>query len=267
MGIGYTTMMYDEESIRTGISDISACQYDGVEIGAEKVEHVGPETIRTWLEEYDLQMYCMMTEWPVDEAAVERICDSATLAGEVGASYYGFLPPERHREDDGTLSQWLEEIGAAAAKAGVTPLLHHHGATMIEQPDEIEYWLEHSPENFELLFDTAHYYPYGSVVKGIKRFADDIAYIHFKDVDPPAEFDDHATALSSESYHLDNVINYFRAFTDLGEGVLDFEDIYRTLRDIGYDGHITVEIENQTEPPLIHAKKNVDVLMALTDRR
>lgn len=266
MGIGYTTMMYDKESIRTGLSDIGACRYDGVEMGLEKLRHAGPNAVREWIEEYDLDFYCVMAEWPVNEAAVKRICQGAEFVGEVGASYYGLLPPERHRENEETLSRWLDDIGEAATAAGITPLIHHHGVTEIEQPDEIEYWLKNSPDNFELLFDTAHYYPYGDVEKGIERFADDIAYIHLKDVDPPAEFEDHAAALSSGSYHLDNVINYFRAFTDLGKGILDFEDIHQMLASIDYDGHCTIEIENQTELPLIHAKQNFDFATDVTGR-
>lgn len=267
MGVGYTTMMYDEESIRTGLSDIGACRYDGVEMGLEKLRYAGSDTVREWLEAYNLEIYCVMAEWPVDEAAVGRICEGAELVGEVGATYYGLLPPERHREDEETLARWLDEIGAAAVDAGVTPLVHHHGATAIEGPDEIAYWLENGSDEFELLFDTAHYYPYGDVVEGIERFADDIAYVHLKDVNPSAEFDRHARALSDGTGHLDDVINYFRAFTDLGAGVLDFEAIYRALTDVGYSGHYTIEIENRTEPPLIHAKRNFDYWADIVGRQ
>lgn len=140
----------------------------------------------------------------------------------------------------------------------MTPVVHHHGATEIEQPDEIERLLARGPDNLKLLFDTAHYYPYGEVAEGLRRFADDIAYVHLKDVNPPTSFQDHTNALSSGSYHLDDVINYFRAFTDLGDGVIDFEGVFRTLNDIHYDGPVTIEIENRTELPLVHAKQNFD---------
>lgn len=267
MGLGYTTMMYDGDSIRKGLSDIGACRYDGAEMGLEKLRHAGVDPVREWLAEYDLEFYCVMAEWPVDEVAVDRICEGAELVGEAGASYYGLLPPERHREDEETLARWLDDVSAAATEAGITPLIHHHGATAIEQPDEIGYWLENGPDDFELLFDTAHYYPYGDVVEGIERFADDIAYVHLKDVNPTAEFDGHARALSEGAGHLDDVINYFRAFTDLGEGVLDFEAIHRALTDTDYEGHYTIEIENRSEPPLIHAKRNLDFWVDIVDRR
>lgn len=264
MGLGYTTMMYDEESIQEGISDIAACQYDGVEMGLEKLRHVGPDTVSDWLDKYDQQCYCVMGEWPVNDAAIDRICEGAELAAEIGATYYGVLPPERHREDEKTLAGWLDEIGAAADDAGITPIIHHHGATEIEQPDEIEHWLETAPDNFELLFDTAHYYPYGDPIDGVERFVDDIAYVHLKDVDPSADFEAHTDALSNGEYHLDNVINYFRVFTDLGQGVLDFEGIHEALIENGFEGHFTIEVENRTDPRLIHAKQNFDFWADLT---
>jgi inosose dehydratase len=65
-------------------------------------------------------------------------------------------------------------------------------------------------------------------------------------------------SLTDGDFHLDNVINYFRSFTDLGEGVLDFERVYETLQSVGYDGPCTIEIENKTQKPLVHAKENYD---------
>jgi inosose dehydratase len=127
-------------------------------------------------------------------------------------------------------------------------------------------------DDLELLFDTAHYYPYGEhfpdgdLTDGIERFADDIAYVHLKDVDPVKDFAANRDALSNADFHLDNVINYFRSFTDLGDGILDFEAIYDALAVAGYDGHYTIEVENQTQKPLVHAKENVDYWTALTSQ-
>lgn len=265
MGLGYTLMMYDSDSVKQGLSDIGACRYDGAELGLEKLRSVGVTQLNRWLQDYELDAYCVMAEWPVSTEAVERISDGAELVSEIGASYYGILPPERHREETATVKRWMRNICEAAEEAGITPLIHHHGATAIEQPDEIEWWLENGPPNLELLFDTAHYYPYGDLIDGLSRFGDDIGYVHLKDVDPPAEFAGHTAALSSESYHLDDVINYFRAFTDLGEGVIDFDAVSRALEDIGYTGHVTIEIENQTELLLVHAKQNFDYWQSIVE--
>ncbi|MFC7009912.1 TIM barrel protein [Halalkalicoccus salilacus] len=161
-------------------------------------------------------------------------------------------------------------MSEAAVAAGVRPLIHHHGATAVEQPDEIRHYLD-AIDDLELLWDTAHYYPYGEnfpegdVTDGIERFADDIAYVHLKDVDPVKDFAANRDALSDADFHLDNVINYFRSFTDLGDGVIDFDAVYDALSEAGYDGHYTIEIENQTERSLVHAKQNYDYWSAITD--
>ncbi|WP_266083163.1 sugar phosphate isomerase/epimerase family protein [Haladaptatus caseinilyticus] len=271
MGIGYTTILYDEESLSHGIGDIGACQYDGIEIGLEKVRAVGYKTVRDVLRKNELDPYLIMGEWLESDAACDRVVDGAYTASRLDAEFIGILPPQRGHVDDKILDEWITQICEAAYDAGVTPLLHHHGATHIEQPDEIAAWLKRSPSNLKLVWDTAHHYPYGrhypsgDVTDGIERFADDIEYVHLKDVAPPADFDSHIEALSNAEFHLDNVINYFRAFTDLGEGRLDFGAVADTLDNIGFDGHITIEIENQTTDPLIHAKKNLDYWQDVTN--
>jgi len=68
-----------------------------------------------------------------------------------------------------------------------------------------------------------------------------------------AEFTRHRDALSTGDFHLDDVVNYFRTFTDLGDGLLDFEAVAERLDGVGYDGHVTIEVENETDRPLVHA--------------
>lgn len=264
MGVGYTTIMYGEESLSEGVSDIAACQYDGIEMSLGKARAAGPETVQKQLEEYDLDLYLLMGEWLESGAAADRVADGASIAADLGAEFIGILPPQRGHVDDNSLETWITRVCSAAADANITPLLHHHGATHIEQPKEIEKWLDRSPDNLELLWDTAHQYPYGEhyprgdVTDGIEQFADDIAYVHLKDVDPGPSFGDHVTELSSGEFTLGSVVHFFNAFTDLGQGCIDFEGVSDALDNIGYEGDITIEIENQTTDPLVHAKRNVD---------
>lgn len=263
MGVGYTTILYDGADLETGFGDISACRYDGIEIGLEKVEAAGPDAVADWLETYDLDLYCVMSHWVESEVVADQVASQAEMVADLGAEFLGILPPQRHRNDDATVESWLTTISEAAANAGLTPLLHHHGATHIEREDEIRRFID-VVDDLQLLFDTAHWYPYGEnfpdgdVTDGIERFADDIAYVHLKDISPGTAFAENRDALSEPNPHLDNVINYFRTFTDLGKGTIDFEEVETTLDEIGYEGHYTIEIENQVEKPLVHAKENFD---------
>lgn len=265
MGLGYTTIMYDEESFAEGISEIAACRYDGVEMGLGEVNAYGPEVVREQLDEYDLDLYMLMGGWLESEAEADTIAEGAYTAAELGAGFIGMLPPQRGLiDDDDLLEEWITRVCDAAADAGIMPVLHHHGATHIESPDEIEAWLDRCPDNLGLLWDTAHQYPYGEhypegdVTDGIEQFADDIEYIHLKDVNPASDFKNHVDALSSGTFNLANVALFYYAFTDLGEGVIDFEGVADVLDEIGYDGHLTIEMEKQTTDTLVHAKQNID---------
>lgn len=51
--------------------------------------------------------------------------------------------------------------------------------------------------------------PGGDVTDGIERFADDIAYVHLKDIDPVKDFTANRGALSNADFHLDNAIDHF----------------------------------------------------------
>jgi len=267
MGTGYATIMYDSEAVVSeGIGDFAACRYDGVEIGLEKAEAIGEAKLRELLDEYDLDLYCVMAGWLNTEEDLQAAVDGAELAGSLGANFLGILPPPRSVVDDDTFADWLDRIGAAGKEAGVTPIVHHHFGAHIEQPEEIRRWLDEGPDNVELLFDTAHYYAYGDVTEGIERFADDIAYVHLKDIDPPAEFETHVENLTAGKKDYDSIVNYIWAFTDLGKGVIDFSEVFETLDEVGYDGHRTIEIENQKDHPLVHAKENIDHLRSVTDR-
>ncbi|MFC7318256.1 sugar phosphate isomerase/epimerase family protein [Halomarina halobia] len=262
--------MYDTTAIEEAMNDVAACRYGGIEIGLEKVRANGATSIRNWLDEYGLDLYLVMSEWVTDEAAVDRITSDIEMAAETGAEGFGILPPQRHWYDDDTVAQWLGTIADATASAGMTPLVHHHGATAVEQPSEIQRYLD-SSDDLQLLFDTAHYFPYGEhypdgdVTDGIERFADDIGYVHLKDIAPASTFSENRDALTEGNFHLDNILNYFRSFTDLGEGVIDFSAVESSLRSHGYDGHYTIEVEDQTEQPLVHAKQNIDHWRTVTE--
>lgn len=265
MGLGYTTIMYDEESFAEGLREIAACRYDGVEMGLGEVNGYGADYVADLLAEHDLDLYMLMGGWLESEGEAETIAAGAHTAADLGADFIGILPPQRGLiDDDDRLEGWITRVCDAADDAGITPVLHHHSATHIERPAETADWLDRCPDNLGLLWDTAHQYPYeegypeGDVTSGIEQFADDIEYIHLKDVDPTPGFPDHVEALSSGEFNLANVAMLYYAYTDLGEGRIDFDGVAEALDAVGYDGHITIEMEKQTTDTLVHAKQNID---------
>ena len=125
-------------------------------------------------------------------------------------------------------AEWLvfaagAELVARAVyiETGLRTVFHHHCAGYVETPAEIEKLLSLTdPEVLGLVFDTGHYaFAAGdcaAVADGLKRFADRIWYIHFKDCHP-------GVAAQSRVEGWD----YFESlrhgvFCELGQGCVDF---------------------------------------------
>lgn len=106
-------------------------------------------------------------------------------------------------------------------ETGLRTVFHHHCAGYVETPAEIARLLSMTdPEVLGLVFDTGHY-AFGAgdcaaVMDGLKRFADRIWYIHFKDCHPEV-----AARSRAEGW------DYFESlrhgiFCELGQGCVDF---------------------------------------------
>ncbi len=132
------------------------------------------------------------------------------------------------------------EIGRAVlAEAGLRTVFHHHCAGYVETPAEIGELLKRTdPKSIGLVFDTGHF-AFGAgqynVVEGMERFKDRIHYVHLKDCHL-------GVAQQSREENWD----YFEAlrrgvFCELGNGGVDFPDVLRWLKKIGYSGYVLVE--------------------------
>jgi inosose dehydratase len=127
-----------------------------------------------------------------------------------------------------TDAEW--EVFAAGAElvarsvfveTGLRTVFHHHCAGYVETPEEIARLLSKTdPSVLGLVFDTGHYaFAAGdcaAVAEGLKRFADRIWYIHFKDCHPEI-----AAQSRAEGW------DYFESvrrgvFCELGKGCVNF---------------------------------------------
>lgn len=119
----------------------------------------------------------------------------------------------------------LREIGEAAARHDVTvavethPDLAQNGAVALETVQAVDH------PNIRINFDPAnvHYYNEGvDAVAELRKIAPYVASVHLKD-----------TNGGYRTWH----------FPALGEGVVDFPAIFRTLNDLGMRGPFTMELE------------------------
>lgn len=143
----------------------------------------------------------------------------------------------------GTFARGAERIARAVyAATGLPVAFHHHCAGYVETPEEIARFLDLTDSDLMgLVFDTAHYL-YGSgsndgqiVLDGLRRFAERIRHVHFKDCKPQV-----AAQARREGW------DYFMAlrhgvFCELGKGAVPFAGVLAGLREHGYRGWITVE--------------------------
>lgn len=267
MELGYAPLMYPPTAFSQAFSDIGACRYDGVDLVLGKVHEVGVDTVADLLRKYDLSPVCIVAGWLDDADTVEMIVDSLPSVADLGATYLGVIPPRRSHSSLDTFHDRLDTILDRCRDCGVTPVVHHHAGSLIETPADIERFL--SVRDVDVLFDTAHYDLYGECQAGVDRFGNRIAHVHLKDLIPttsPAYFEACVDEFDAEHPNFDSIVTVYRSFTDLGEGRIPLEATCTALVDQGYDGAITVEVENQTHDPLIHAKWNADVARQLVDR-
>lgn len=122
-------------------------------------------------------------------------------------------------------------------QTGVRTVFHHHCAGFVETPYEIDKLLSMTdPEVFGLCFDAGHYmFGGGDPVTGLRKHADRIWHVHFKDCHPEI-----AARSRAEGWdYFESVRNGI--FCELGQGAVDFPALKAILEELGYDGWIVVE--------------------------
>ena len=126
---------------------------------------------------------------------------------------------------------------AVKRETGLRTVMHHHIGTWIETPKETARLLEMTdPEVLGLCFDTGHYtHGGGDPLTGLRRHADRVWHVHFKDHSPQV-------AARAKAEELDAVTAVgLGLFCELGQGDVDFPAILAELKRMKYCGWIVVE--------------------------
>jgi inosose dehydratase len=152
-----------------------------------------------------------------------------------------------------TLAHYLEDRGLSLA-------YHYHLGTVVDGEDDIERFVAHTDRSVGFVIDTGHAALGGiDAERLIRSHPDRVAHVHTKDVRRKV-FDDN---LRRGGSFLDGVLAGM--FTAPGDGDLDFRGIAQALLDIGYDGWIVVEAEQDPAraDPRIYSRMGLDTVRRL----
>jgi inosose dehydratase len=227
--------------------------YGGTELGDWGFMPTNPNTLRQELKTRNLSLLASWVTVYLHDA--NRLAESeaaavrtARLLAEVGGpddmivlgndpytdpmrtKNAGRIRPEQGMSD----AQWqsfaagANQIASAVQReSGLRTVFHHHIGTWVETPEETARFLSLTdPALVGLCFDSGHYrFGGGDPVQGLRRHADRVWHVHFKDCDP-------RVAVQSVEHGV---------FCELGRGDVDFPAVIGVLKDIGYTGWIVVE--------------------------
>ena len=246
------------------LDEIAQSGYVGTELGDWGFMPTDPERLRDELRRRDLDIVgAFVTTRVVDSRAYSGSRERAVATARLLAAVAGGTPPVIVLADEPTAepyrtqaagrvtanlslpAEWWSEAGAgldAIARAvrdetGLRTVFHHHCATFVETPQEIEAVLQATdPALVGLCLDTGHAtYGGGSPVELLRRYRDRVWHVHFKDCEPQV-----AARARAEEWDYQTALHH-GLFCELGRGSVDFGAVRAELAGSGYHGWIVVE--------------------------
>ncbi len=129
-------------------------------------------------------------------------------------------------EDYECLAEVLQMIGMLAHDSGLQVCYHPHVGTMVETPDQVTRVAELTdPELVSFCIDVAHVAAAGGdPLEVCQTHRDRLRYVHLKDLDNGGRF------------------------VELGKGEVDLAGILGFLREEGFDGPVTLELDFSDDP-------------------
>lgn len=152
----------------------------------------------------------------------------------------------------------LTALAEHCADFGVPLTFHHHMGTAVESESELDQLMNHTGEAVNLLLDTGHLlFADGDNAAVITKHGLRINHVHTKDI----RKDVLASSDKQSRSFLDCVLD--GVFTVPGDGMIDYDDIMRRLADVGYEGWVIIEAEQDPikANPLEYAKLGYNALV------
>jgi len=242
--------------LKIGIQKTSQLGYHGVELAIARPEEVRVPEVKELIKKYNLELPVISTgrvfaeekicfthsDERIHRRAVERVKEIVELAANFGANVnIGRVRGGMPKNEDKTKAKErflyaIRECADFAKKFGTEILLepvNRYETNFINSVEEAIIILDEiNRENVKIMPDIYHMnIEDASIVSSLEKARNKISYIHFADSNRLAP----------------------------GQGHIDFKSIVNTLKKIGYDGFVTVEILAQPDPDTA-AKMAIDYL-------
>lgn len=280
MKLAYSSNAYMRFPVDEAIARIAALGYEGIELMFD-TPHAWPEDVkpgdidalRTALDRHGLTIAnvnaFMMNKigdprqpyWHPSwiepdlnyrQIRIDHTIRSLTLARQVGAKHIstepgGPIAGEHEREAAmRTFVEMLKPVLDHAGREGVKLLIEPEPGLLIETLDQfldLRSRIDHP--YLGLNYDVGHMYcvsePLGET---IRRLGPRIDHVHVEDI-----------AATRVHHHLVP-----------GDGAIDFSEVFTTLREIGYDGWVTVELYPFIDDPDTAGRRARECLLPLLER-
>ncbi len=260
-----------ENTFEQCISEMALAGFTGCEVGnkypkdtkvlKKALELRGMQICNAWFSTF-------LTTKPYEETEKDFI-EHITFLKEMGAKVVG-ISEQGHSiqgtdksifddkyimndEEWDALCTGVNKLGKVAKDMGITLTFHHHMGTVVQTAAEIDRLMENTdPELFNLLFDSGHLAYCGEDYMYIlKKYINRIKHVHLKDIRPEVV----AEVKQNKESFLQGVRK--GTFTVPGDGVIDFEPIFKVLEENNYEGYVLVEAEQDPAiaNPFEYAKK------------
>ncbi|MDO9637293.1 MAG: myo-inosose-2 dehydratase [Pseudotabrizicola sp.] len=277
----------DDQSIGADIPTARILDEAGRQIGFDGIENGhrwpdDPEALRVLLADYGLTF---ISGWYSTNLLVQPVEDEIAacqahlakllhngcrvmIVCETSNAVHGADVPVNDRprlstDDMVAFGAKLEAFAAYLAGEGITLVYHHHMGTVVESPEDIDALMAATGPHTHLLFDAGHCtFGGGDPVAVLTRHAGRVRHFHAKNIRPAITAQVRAKGMS----FLQGVLA--GAFTVPGdqEGGVDFAPLLQVLADVGYDGWIVIEAEQDPvlRNPLLYQTLGLATLKRLS---
>ncbi|HYY86293.1 MAG TPA: sugar phosphate isomerase/epimerase family protein [Nitrososphaeraceae archaeon] len=274
MEFAFSTNAFKKYSLVETINVLSEIGYTGVEILCD-IPHAYPKTqsdtdiskIRQLLTRLNISISNLnaFTLFAIDDTyhpswieinasyrklRIDHTIDCIKLAGKLGAKNISTEPGgpivSNELSKDKLLKIFedgINQVLDTAEKENVTLLIEPEPDLLIENSEQFDNFIKNfDSESVGLNLDIGHFFCVGEdPSEVIHKLSEYIRHVHLEDI-------------SAERLH-NHLI--------LGEGAIDISSTLKSLKDIGYDGFITVELYPYQDCPAYAAKQSMKFIKSL----